>query len=104
MSDEKDHLREKLHDREKAEEERYFSELSKKQISKIRAEHAKSVAAGHGDCPRCGAALEVAQRHGVAAEACPKGHGMWVDMDDLDKITKDQGEGWFSRLLLGKRR
>src|SRR5262249_37812393 len=104
MSDDKDHLREKLYERGKAEEDRYFAELSQKQVAKIRTEHAKSIAAGHANCPRCGATLEVAQRHGVAAEACPKGHGIWVDMDDLDKITQDQGEGWLSRLLFGKRR
>jgi Zn-finger nucleic acid-binding protein len=45
----------------------------------------------------------VAQRHGVAADACPKGHGIWVEMDELDQITNRQGEGWLSRLILGKR-
>lgn len=103
MSDDKDRLREKLHEREKAEEDRYFAELSKKQIAKIRAQHAEGVKAGHAICPRCGAALEVLQRHGVAGQACPKDHGVWIDMADLEQITKRQGEGWFSRLLLGKR-
>jgi hypothetical protein len=103
MSDDKDRLREKLHEREKGQEEHYFSELSKKQIEKIRAQHAQAVAAGHADCPQCGATLEVIQRYGVAAQACPKNHGVWMDMDDLEQITKRQGEGWFSRLLLGKR-
>jgi hypothetical protein len=103
MSDDKDRLREKLHEREKAEEDRYFAELSKKQIAKIRVQHAEGVKAGHGDCPCCGEQLEVIQRFGVAGQACPKNHGVWIDMGDLETNTKKQGEGWFSRLLLGKR-
>jgi hypothetical protein len=103
MSDEKDRLGQMLHEREKAAEDHYFAELSKKQIEKIRTTHAEAAAAGHNDCPRCGTALEVAQRHGIAADICPKGHGIWLEMDELDQITKQQGEGWLSRLILGKR-
>jgi hypothetical protein len=104
MSDEKDHLGSKLHDREKVEEDRYFQEQSRKQIEKLRAEHAKSTAAGLATCPRCGAALEVRERNGVALDTCPKEHGVWVDMPELESITKHEGDGWFSRLLFGRRR
>ena len=103
MSDEKDRLGKMLHEREKAAEEHYFAELSKKQIAKIRAQHDEGIKAGHANCPRCGEPLEIMQRFGVAGQACPKNHGVWIDMDDLEQITKHQGEGWFSRLLLGKR-
>ena len=103
MSDEKDHLGDKLREKEKAEEDRYFAELSKRQVEKLRAKHAESTTAGLADCPRCGAALEVVQQHGVAADACPKGHGIWLDMGELAEITTRQGEGWLSRLILGKR-
>jgi hypothetical protein len=103
MSDEKDRLGDKLHEREKAAEDHYFAEQSKKQIEKLRAQHVEATAAGHANCPRCGTPLEVVQRHGVAADACPKGHGMWLDMGELEQITKREGDGWLSRILLGKR-
>jgi hypothetical protein len=37
MSDDKDRLREQLNEREKAAEEHYFAELSKKQVEKLKA-------------------------------------------------------------------
>lgn len=103
MPDHKDHLHEKLHDKEKAEEDRYFAEHSKKQVEKIRQAHATAAAAGTVNCPRCGAALEVKQRNGIALEACPQDHGVWLPMRELDQITKREGDGWLSRLLLGRR-
>jgi hypothetical protein len=103
MSDEKDRLGEKLHEREKAAEDRYFAEQSKKQIEKLRAKHAEAAEAGRANCPRCGAALEVVQRHGVAVDACPTGHGIWLDMGELEQITSRQGDGWLARILLGPR-
>ena len=103
MSDEKDRLSEQLKQREKAEEERYFAEQSRKQIEKLRAAHAQAAAAGQADCPRCGTALEVVQRNGIAVEACPQRHGIWLDMGELEEITKRQGDSWLARLILGSR-
>jgi hypothetical protein len=103
MSDEKDRLGEKLHEREKAAEERYFAEQTKKQIEKLRATHAQSTAAGTANCPRCGAALEIQQLKGVAVDACPKGHGIWLDQGELDQIAKREGDSWLARLLVGSR-
>jgi hypothetical protein len=103
MSDEKDRLGDKLHGKEKAEENRYFTEQSKKQIEKLRAKHAAATAAGTAHCPRCGAALEVVQRHGVAVDACPKGDGMWLDRGEIEQIQKSQGDGWLARILLGSK-
>jgi Transcription factor zinc-finger len=102
MSDDKDHLTDKLRNKEKAEEDLYFAEQSKKQIEKLRQTHASAAAAGTADCPRCGTALEVKQRHGIAVDACPRNHGIWLDMGELDQITKREGEGWLSRLILGR--
>ena len=103
MSSNKDYLTDRLHKKEKAEEDRYFEEQSRRQIEKLREAHAKSTAAGTGICPRCGAALQVVERHGGAVDACPKGHGMWFDQADFDEITKREGEGWLARLRFGRR-
>src|SRR6185436_2375550 len=103
MSDEKDRLSEQLKQREKAEEERYFAEQSRKQIEKLRAAHAQAAAAGKADCPRCGSALEVVQRNGIAVDACPNRHGIWLDMGELEAVTKREGDSWLARLILGRR-
>ncbi len=103
MSDDKDRLRQQLHDREKAEEDRYFTELSRKQIEKLRTANAESSAVGESRCPRCGAALEARDMRGVAVDACPNGHGIWLDHGELDQIAKREGDSWLARLLLGSR-
>ena len=73
MSGENDRLGDQLHKKEKAEEDQYFAELSRKQLEKLRARQAQSVTAEPGECPRCGAALEVRTQSGVGTAACPKG-------------------------------
>ena len=100
MSDDKDRLTEQLKQKEKAEEERYFAELSRKQIEKLRA--AREQSSVPANCPRCGAALEVLQMRGVAVDACPKKHGIWLDEGELEQITRREGDSWLARLLLGK--
>jgi len=58
MSDnEKDRLGEKLHQKEKAEEDRYFAEHDKELLEKLREKAAER-------CPTCGAALVAVERGG----------------------------------------
>ncbi len=101
MPDEKDRLSDQLRQREKAEEDKYFAEQSKKQIEKLRTARAASVASGEATCPRCGTPLEITKIHGVGVDACPKGHGLWLDRGELDQIAKREGDSWLARLLLG---
>ncbi|HXJ32581.1 MAG TPA: zf-TFIIB domain-containing protein [Candidatus Eisenbacteria bacterium] len=104
MPDEKDRLGDQLHQREKAEEDRYFSELSKKQLEKLRERHAKAAAEGFARCPRCGEKMSVVQRADVAVETCPSEHGVWLDRKEIEDITKREGSNhWVARLLLGKK-
>ncbi len=103
MSDEKDRLAEHLRQKEKAEEDRYFAEQSRKQLEKLRAAHAKASADGKADCPRCGAPLAVTKMKGVHVEACSKGCGLWLDRGELEEITRREGDSWLARLLLGSR-
>ena len=103
MSDEKDRLADKLRQKEKAEEDHYFAEQSRKQVEKLRAAHAQASAAGQVDCPRCSTPLAVQQLKGVAVEACVKGCGIWLDKGELEEITKREGDSWLSRLLVGSR-
>ena len=104
MPDEKDRLKDRLKERDQAEEERFFAEESRKQIDKLRAARAAATAAGQGDCPRCGRPLEIQQMRGVAIDACPAGHGIWLEAAELEQITSREGDSWLARLLLGSRR
>ena len=101
MSDEKDRLRDRLKEKEKGEEDHFFAEQSRKQIEKLRAARAKSAASGQATCPRCGTALEIMKMKGVGVDGCPKGHGVWLDRNELDQIEKRAGDSWLARLLLG---
>lgn len=65
MSDnEKDRLGEKLHQKEKAEEDRYFAEHDRELLEKLRREKAA------GRCPTCGAALVAVERDGKTTLEC----------------------------------
>ena len=97
MSDEKDRLGEQLHGKEKADEDRYFAELSKKQLEKLRERHAESTTQSLGQCPRCGAAYEVTTQRGVGVDTCP-------DCCGYEQIASREGTSWLSRLLAGFRR
>jgi DNA repair exonuclease SbcCD ATPase subunit len=101
MSDDKDRLAEQLRQREKADEDHFFAEQSRKQIEKLRASRAQSAASGQATCPRCGTPLEITHMKGVAVDGCPQGHGLWLDKSELDLIAKREGDSWLARLLLG---
>jgi hypothetical protein len=103
MPDEKDRLGDKLHEREKAEEDRYFAEQSRLQLERLRAARATAAATGKADCPRCGTPLEIRQMKGVAVDGCPKDCGVWLDRGELERIRKREGDSWFVRLFTGSR-
>jgi Zn-finger nucleic acid-binding protein len=100
MSDDKDRLGDQLRKREHAEEDKYFAELSKKQVERLHEIHAAATA-DEMHCPRCGSTLTELHRHGAAADACPKGHGMWLDQSEIDLIAQREGDGWLARLAIG---
>ena len=66
MSDkEKDRLGEKLHQKEKAEEDRYFGEREKALLEKLRRAKAAE------RCPTCGGELVAVERDGGTTHECP---------------------------------
>lgn len=38
-------------------------------------------------CPRDGATLLMAERHGIEIDYCPECRGIWLDRGELEKIT-----------------
>lgn len=99
MADEgKDRLGDTLKKREKAEEDRFFAEQDRKAVERIRAEQHDAERPAV-DCPRCGKRLRQEDRHGVAIDVCPSGHGMWLDAGELKVLAQRERDSWLTRLI-----
>ncbi len=103
---EKDRLGERLRDKEKAEEDQYFSQRDRellenlKQGQNVDAE-ARARELARMRCPKCGeplVAVEVAA--GIRGEKCPGCHGIWLDHGELERAMKyEKHTGWLTRYL-----
>ncbi|MBI5506027.1 MAG: zf-TFIIB domain-containing protein [Deltaproteobacteria bacterium] len=96
--DDKDRLGAKLHDKEKAEEDRFVAEQERKALEKLRAQMAS---AAKGLCPRCGATLAKRALEGVNVESCPSCKGFWIDHGELDTLVNRMDEAAVTRWLRG---
>ena len=109
--DDKDRLGNKLADKEKAEEDRYFAERDRQLVEKLRqkenvAEEARARELARMRCPSCGSRLEEQELLGVTADTCPECGGMWLDRGELEQaVEHDKKTGWLTRYLdlIGKR-
>jgi uncharacterized protein with PIN domain len=99
MADDKDRLREKLQQKEKAEEDRYFQEQDRLALEKLRRQEAKAAAPTLDRCPRCAEPLQATTHHGVAIEECPAGHGLWLNRGELEEIASRERDSWLGRLF-----
>ncbi len=43
-------------------------------------------------CPNCDAELRPARRHGLDVDLCPKCQGMWLSVDELDRLEDETFE------------
>jgi hypothetical protein len=104
MTTNKDRLGDKLRDREKAEEDRYFAQQDRERLEKLREK--KQRPAELGLCPRCGTALDERQVDEVPVDVCDDCGGVWLDKGELEQIVERESEGWASRwfrdVLAGK--
>ena len=96
-----------LDDRKKALEEDYFRRKEQETIEKMRAkmraeEQAKEAAATALQCPRCDGTLKEITLEDVQIDRCEKCSGVWLDAGELEKLTKREGGGWFSRMWGGE--
>ena len=104
-NDEKDRLGRALHDKERAEEDRYFAERDRELLRKLKEKRqAEEESAAQRQaalrCPKCGARLQEAQISGVTADECPACHGMWLDRGELEQAVKYEAKtGWLTRYL-----
>jgi len=47
-------------------------------------------------CLRCGEDLEEILFRGIMVERCSKCHGVWLDGDELERLTTRARQGWLS--------
>lgn len=102
VTDEKDRLGDKLREREKAEEDRYFAERDRILLEKLREQRVATQAAAGPEqnrCPRCGAPLDMVDHLGVTIDQCPAGHGMWLDQGELEVLAGRERDSWLGRLF-----
>ena len=96
----KDQLSDKLRDKEKAEEDRYFAKRDRELLDKMKqAQPAAAVPQGAMQCPKCGTKLATIQHHDVTVEECPSCKGLWLDHGELETLSQRENEGWVGRFI-----
>jgi hypothetical protein len=100
MADQKDRLGDKLKDKERAEEDRYFAEQDKEKLRRLKSEGAPP--APTGLCPKdSGAPLVHKTIEGITVDLCETCGGVWLDKGELEAITERSSEGWMSKWIRG---
>ena len=104
MVDEKDRLGEKLREKEKAEEDRYFKQRDQEALERLRREKAAPGATPAAlRCPKDGTGLLSVDHLGIAVEECPTCHGMWLDQGECETLAQRERESWISRFFFRPR-
>jgi hypothetical protein len=105
MADDKDRFGDKLRDKERAEEDVYFSKRDKDLLDKMRLQKAGPPdATATMRCPKDGAALVTVDHHGVSVEECPTCGGVWFNKGEMETVAKREKDSWLGRLVYGPRK
>ncbi len=101
---EKDRFGDKLRDAEKAREDKFFADRDRELLQKLKAQAGAQEEQAVRDlarmrCPKCGEPLTVRHKLDVEIDACPQGHGVWLDSGEVDKLAERESSGWLSRFL-----
>jgi len=96
----KDRLSDKLRDKEKAEEDRYFAQRDRELLDKMKqAQPGAATSQGLMQCPKCGTKLATIQHHDVTVEECPSCKGLWLDRGELEILSQRENESWVGRFI-----
>ena len=100
--EERDPFIEKLHEKERAEEDVYFAKRDRELIARLRKvesenqrRHIRELA--YMRCPDCGGRLKRVTHYGVSIEECPTGHGLWLMDSEMHTLTKRERNSWLAR-------
>ena len=81
MSNQGDHLGDKLHLAEVARENQWARQRDAEIIDRLRQKYLKPI-----NCPQCGERLDARVAIGVGGMACPSHHGAWADGEALEQL------------------
>jgi hypothetical protein len=109
MVDEKDRLGQKLRQKQKGDEERFFAERDKAAIERLRrqtaaADETEARGQAHMRCPKDGDRLASIEQHGVTVEQCPTCQGLWLDHGELETLASRERDSWLGRLFFRPKR
>ena len=104
--DERDRLGDKLREKQKAEEDRYFAEREKAALEKLRQgkgvvqeQEIRDLAKNR--CPKDGERLAARDAHGVTIDECPSCGGVWLDKGEMATLAQREKDSWLARLIRG---
>ena len=105
MADDKDRFGDKLHDKERGEENRYFGARDQAVLEKLKQQKAGALEqAASKRCPKDATALAAIDHHGVMVEECPRCGGLWLNKGELETVAKREKDSWLGRLVFGPRK
>jgi DNA repair exonuclease SbcCD ATPase subunit len=97
---EKDRYGETLREREKAEEDRYAAEQDRILLEKLR-QKSQAALGTKGLCPQCGSPLAASRTLEASVQTCGNCRGVWLAIDDLERILERASEGEIVRFVRG---
>jgi ssDNA-binding Zn-finger/Zn-ribbon topoisomerase 1 len=98
MSENKDRLGNKLHEREKAEEDRYFEKQNRASLEKIRKESVEENTV-LGLCPKCGVELVPREAYEITVDDCEQCGGIWLDKGELERLVERESESGAAKFI-----
>ena len=86
-------------ERRKALENKYFHDLEKELIDKIKAETREKLIRQycHNRCPKCGDKIEPIYFRGVPMDKCMSCGGVWLGPNDFRILAEKDHRTWFDR-------
>jgi hypothetical protein len=101
---EKDAFGDKLRDKERADEDRYFAKRDREAIEKLQGgkpgnHEVAPRDAARDRCPRDGERLVKRSIEGVRVESCVVCHGIWLARGELESLSRRESESWLGRFV-----
>jgi len=101
---EKDPFGDKLRDKERADEDRFFAERDRALLDKMRGQDEASREAtarevARGRCPKCGSRLSESSHDDVTVQECSSCGGIWLDKRELAHLSQQEAESWLGRFF-----
>ena len=101
---EKDRYGDKLKEKEKAEEDRFFAKRDRELLQKLKAKEQPQTEIPRMLCPKCGTKLVERTFRGVVIDECADCKGIWLDKGEMEALTEPEKAGWLAQFLTRKKK